>query len=1505
MRSGGARLHRILLAVALLAIFGALSQVTRFQSTIRVLVDGDAIKASAHDSVIEGQHQVNKFRKISVITQKSAGAESQLSGFSLRDLEGKRLSERFESSLWLFGRNWLPSLNEARYPSFRTSLGDWYFDRHLSQPLELYSGELPDGFILEVYSTGRGSTEIVLEGAGRLRINLRDGFIDNDFSVCGAGPCIGAVSSDEAPAVNVPRVINFFCEAALVACLFYLLLAIFAPVKASVDGLAESNLSSLSSKDSRWVWGAAILILAHGIAAAVFSQQVLGGIPHIPDSAAYLRQALIMAQGYLSAPLPDLDGVESLLPNAAIVENGRLFFHYNRFWPALLAIGAAFDLPQLVNPLLSALGALFLFLIAKRLFDLSTAFIAVLLYATSPFVILNAADMMDHVATQTLLLGSFACLLYALKDFESGKSRNLLMLSGLLFGAAFTIRQLTSVLWISPLLLLAVWSAPKKAGLLRQFLAGFAPMLFLLAADNYLLTGSPFISPYLKFHGLTFSLNNFALGLNWIDSTLGYFTPGLYFFPAGWIVLGLAMLGAFQLRSRWAFAFSLILPLLVIGYSLVNSHGLHAYGARFLLESSAPIFMLAAAGIMQIARRVPFLVKVPALLVPAAAFLLHCYNLPSNLRDYIGYNGINSGLYQDIKAHRPERSIFIFETNIWYGMDHAARLFDPTFHSALFLKKSNDGAYLKVLAQMPERTAYLVSGNSITELKWWRSEQGRAELSRAASAKVEQKKGAAKSSVTESALAEAVSAGWAVLKWFALFEIFAFLGLMALRLFKVHHHSGSYFIHLFGALLFAWIFWALRFACVVSGTWVSMVAVLAASLLMLYLALPAGSRRSLRQAFLAVPRGAYWGAFLAYLVVRLFQPEIFWGEKPMDFTFLNFFSRLPDIPPEDPWAAGSRMDYYYFGFFQFGALSALSAIDTGYTYNLALATIGAQFFSALCGIGLLLFRSRYAALLTAFAVALASNFEWIVLLLRGRHKIDFDAFWATTRLMTPPNFAEYPLWSHVFADLHPHIMVQPLLVMMLWLGALSVRRIVRPSRASISLQSLSLAWAPLLGFLSALCFVLNSWDAISFAVIFGIAACFGLLIPLWGLIKGRLHDGAAQLKHAALFALLFAAAAQAAVLPQIHESAAAARVGGGFANNNEFNTLGMVIRHLGVFLLPLAVFGATHGIKNFWRVPWYCKPLVLVPALVPFVLALLNVLRGGPHVSLVGIPWGIVAASSLLAALGASLIFSRKRCSAACSAGIFLTAGGLILAATELCFLLDRMNTIFKFYQMLWLLFGLAASFAVFEMARRLKFRYGLLRYFVNGAGLSVVIACGCLSLFGSVLSLYAMLGFRRIDGPRPYLDGTAYMMRKDADEARLLRWMRRRIKGTPRLVEAHGPSYQDFTRVTMHTGLPTLLGWDYHVQQRGLEHVELESRRRAIAEIYASPHAFRAKELLCQFNVDLLFVGERERAIYGESVAVKFQAASSGFSVLKRFGDSRLYSVNCGYQGSNSSGRQ
>ena len=88
------------------------------------------------------------------------------------------------------------------------------------------------------------------------------------------------------------------------------------------------------------------------------------------------------------------------------------------------------------------------------------------------------------------------------------------------------------------------------------------------------------------------------------------------------------------------------------------------------------------------------------------------------------------------------------------------------------------------------------------------------------------------------------------------------------------------------------------------------------------------------------------------------------------------------------------------------------------------------------------------------------------------------------------------------------------------------------------------------------------------------------------------------------------------------------------------------------------------------------------------------------------------------------------------------------------------------------------------------------------------------------------------VDAGSPSLDGLRYLNETRPGEYRAVLWLRREVRGTPVLLEAQGDPYQDFSRISMLTGLPTVLGWEHHVKQRGNSEEEIAERRDAIRRL-------------------------------------------------------------------------
>jgi uncharacterized membrane protein len=208
---------------------------------------------------------------------------------------------------------------------------------------------------------------------------------------------------------------------------------------------------------------------------------------------------------------------------------------------------------------------------------------------------------------------------------------------------------------------------------------------------------------------------------------------------------------------------------------------------------------------------------------------------------------------------------------------------------------------------------------------------------------------------------------------------------------------------------------------------------------------------------------------------------------------------------------------------------------------------------------------------------------------------------------------------------------------------------------------------------------------------------------------------------------------------------------------------------------------------------------------------------------------------------------------------LLILLGTLLVLGPEFFYLLDlfgtRMNTIFKFYYQAWLLWGVAAAFGVAVLLARIKelrrvpsFLFTLCLVLLLGMGLTYTI-----------LGVWQKTqGFRPEPGLTP--DGAAYLERANPDEMAAVRWLR----APPGVVaEAVGGSYSGYARISMLSGLPTVLGWDFHeVQWRGTG--ELTGvRKEDVQRLYCARSWDQAQSLIDEYDIRYIYIGSLERMTY------------------------------------------
>ncbi len=190
----------------------------------------------------------------------------------------------------------------------------------------------------------------------------------------------------------------------------------------------------------------------------------------------------------------------------------------------------------------------------------------------------------------------------------------------------------------------------------------------------------------------------------------------------------------------------------------------------------------------------------------------------------------------------------------------------------------------------------------------------------------------------------------------------------------------------------------------------------------------------------------------------------------------------------------------------------------------------------------------------------------------------------------------------------------------------------------------------------------------------------------------------------------------------------------------------------------------------------------------------------------------------------------------------------------------SRMNTVFKFYYQAWVLLALAGAYGLSRLAARTT------PVWLKAPSL---VVAGALILGGLWYPLAATPSKADNFQGQATLDGLAYLRDGSPAEMAAIDWVRKNVARDAVVLEATGGSYQEQGRVSMSTGNPTLLGWDFHERQwRGSDGYDrlVAMRPGVIDQIYRTAPAAELTRLLNEWGVDYVYVGNLERSKYGVS---------------------------------------
>jgi len=232
-----------------------------------------------------------------------------------------------------------------------------------------------------------------------------------------------------------------------------------------------------------------------------------------------------------------------------------------------------------------------------------------------------------------------------------------------------------------------------------------------------------------------------------------------------------------------------------------------------------------------------------------------------------------------------------------------------------------------------------------------------------------------------------------------------------------------------------------------------------------------------------------------------------------------------------------------------------------------------------------------------------------------------------------------------------------------------------------------------------------------------------------------------------------------------------------------------------------------------------------------------------------------------------------------------LLTGALLLLGPEYVYLRDnfgtRMNTLFKFYFQVWVLWGLAAAFGFWYLLRRAQV-----------VGRSIAIGLMSVSVLAGLMYTLPALSSRANEyGGAPTLDGMVEFAQVYADDWAAIQWLNQNAPPNAVLAEGIGGAYWTeghFSRISMATGLPTVIGWPSHEDQwRGRYFVNVNEREGEIRALYQTRDWAAAENILRNYNIEYVIVSPLERNKYKPISLTKFD---QNMRAVFQSGDTLIY---------------
>lgn len=583
-----------------------------------------------------------------------------------------------------------------------------------------------------------------------------------------------------------------------------------------------------------------------------------------------------------------------------------------------------------------------------------------------------------------------------------------------------------------------------------------------------------------------------------------------------------------------------------------------------------------------------------------------------------------------------------------------------------------------------------------------------------------------------------------------------------------------------------------------------------------------------------------------------FRGEAYGVEKYMDYGFMAAMMRTKTLPFLDIWYSSKTINYYYIGQYIAVWITRITFTEVDKTYNLMRAFIAGLSFAMPFSLVYQMLSDKFAmekkgkifrslaGTIAGLGVTFCGNVHYIIFgllnpIFQKLNGLEVTDYWyadATRYIGFNPDVEdkcihEFPSYSFVLGDLHAHVI--NLIFVFAFIGLLysyissnssketinnvSEKKSIIKYLKNILLNPQIILLAVLLGAFQGI----NYWDFAIYITVIAIVLFFTNYVKYNGNVLGFLSVTLIQMIEVYLVATLV-------IIPFMLHFDSDALVGGIFPVKNHSLFYQLVILW-GLPVITLIMFLVMAIIENVQKAKENTNSEIKVNPIYGFF----------DRIDLPDLYIGILGVCALGLVIAPEIVYVKDICE----------TGGYA-----------RANTMFKLTYQAYIMFAIMTAYAIFSSYK--KKGINALKVIFSITLALTVIMCGY--TFKSMKNYYGDV----FDiSTRGGISGTRYLELGDEfkNDAPAIRWLENNVEGTHVILEGgNRERYTPDNRVSATTGLPTVMGWYVHEWLWRGDTDDLGVKCNDVDTMYTSTDYDTVRNLIEQYNVEYIFVGEREK---------------------------------------------